>query len=306
MKIKYAFIALILLFISTQSQAQYYFYDGTYYENDLLIETGITAGGMNALTDIGGRKGLGKRGMKDFNLKTTDFTGGLFVGLMYKNSIGLRLEANFGNVHSYDSILVKVAPTTNERYERNLSFRTPITEVLLLGEFHPFEMFGNYNQDKFPPVVSPYFIAGIGYYHFNPKGKLNGRWIDLKPLHTEGQGFSEYPHRREYSLHQINVPLGFGARYDISPHVNLRAELIHRILFTDYIDDVSVRYIDPALFSKYLSGTDLSNAIQLHDRSKPGAQTAHPDGIRGDPKHNDAYLSFTIKLGFTIGRDKRD
>ena len=305
MKFKFLLIAFILIAIANPLKAQYYFYDGNYYESDIFYEAGASIGAINALTDIGGRRGIGERGLKDFNIKTTDISGGVFFGIMYKNMIGFRLEAAFGTVRSWDSILVKVAPTTNERYERNLSFRTPITEIVLITEMHPFEMFGNYNQDKFPPVVSPYIVAGIGYYHFRPQGKLNGQFIDLKPLHTEGEGFAEYPNRKEYSLNQINIPLGFGARYDISPKLNIRAELMHRILFTDYLDDVSERYINPAVFSKYLSGTQLSQAIQMHDRSKPGAQTAHPDGIRGDPTHNDAYLTFSIKLGFTIGREKR-
>lgn len=305
MRYKFYLIAFVLIAFTSQAKAQYYFYDGNYYESDLFFEVGASVGAINALTDIGGRRGIGTRGLKDFNIKTTDITGGLWVSAMHRNSVGFRLEATIGTVRSWDSILVKVAPTTGERYERNLSFKTPITEVVLIAEMHPFEMFNDYNQDKFPPVVSPYVLAGIGYYHFRPRGYLNGQFIDLKPLHTEGQGFAEYPDRKEYKLNQFNIPVGFGARYDLSPGVNIRAELLHRFLFTDYLDDVSSRYINPAVFSKYLSGTQLSNAIQMHDRSKPGAQTAHPDGIRGDPKQNDAYLTFNIKLGFTIGREKR-
>ena len=80
---------------------------------------------------------------------------------------------------------------------------------------------------------------------------------------------------------------------------------MYRILMTDYLDDVSGRYIDPTVFTNYLSGTKLNQALLLNDRHKPGAETAHPDGIRGNPKNNDAYLGFSIKLGLTLGRERR-
>jgi hypothetical protein len=78
-----------------------------------------------------------------------------------------------------------------------------------------------------------------------------------------------------------------------------------RFLQTDYLDDVSGRYIDPAIFAKYLSGQDLTNALLLNDRAiKPQAETAHPGGIRGNPKNNDAYITFNVKLGLTLGRER--
>ena len=302
---KYKFLFFFLLLIAgSQLKAQYYFYNGDFYEADIVYEIGGSLGAMNAMTDLGGRKGPGKNSVKDFNLKTTEFSGGLFFGIMYKNAIGFRLEATFGEVHGYDSILKAVAPTTTQRYERNLSFRSNITEIVAVAEFHPFEMFVNYNDETFPPVVSPYIVAGIGYYHFNPQAKLNNSYVDLQPLHTEGQGFAEYPRAKEYKLNQWNIPLGIGARYDLSPILNIRAEFMYRFLMTDYLDDVSTRYVDPAVFTNYLSGTKLNQALLLNDRHKPGAETAHPDGIRGNPKNNDAYMSFSIKLGLTLGRER--
>ncbi len=304
MKVKFI-IFLVLLVSAGQLKAQYYFYDGNYYEDAFVYEIGGSFSLMNAMTDVGGRKGLGKRGVKDFNLKNTMIGGGIFFDAMYKNSIGLRIEGTFGSIHAYDSILKKVAPTTNQRYERNLSFRSTIAEVSLLAEIHPFYIFGNYNDDHYPPAVSPYLLAGIGYFHFNPQAKLNNTYIDLQPLHTEGQGFAEYPRAKEYKLSQFNFPVGIGGRYDLSPLVNIRAELVYRFLQTDYLDDVSGRYIDPSVFAKYLSGTQLTQALLLNDRHKPGAETAHPDGIRGNPKNNDAYITFNIKLGLTLGRERR-
>jgi hypothetical protein len=305
MKLKlFAFFFLVLA--GSQLKAQYYFYDGNYFDRDVVFELGGSLGLMNAMTDVGGRKGRGKNGVKDFNLKNTQFGGGLFFGVMYKNAVGLRIEGTFGSIHAYDSILKNVAPTTNQRYERNLSFRSSISEISLMVELDPFYIFGNYNDDHYPPAISPYLVAGVGYFHFNPQAKLNRNYVDLQPLHTEGQGFAEYPNVKEYKLNQINFPAGIGARYDLSPVLNLRAEFVYRFLTTDYLDDVSGRYIEPSVFANYLSGTKLTQAILLNDRHKPGAETAHPDGIRGNPKNNDAYITFSVKLGLILGRERRN
>lgn len=307
MKIKIVFLFLLFLNFGYQSKAQYYFYNGDYYEADFVFEVGGSFGAMNAMTDLGGRKGVGKKGIKDFNLKNTQICGGLFFSVMFKNAIGIRIEGNFGSVKAYDSILKKVAPSTIGRYERFLSFRSPISEIYAVAEIHPFELLVNYSTDRYPPVVSPYLLAGVGYFKFKPQAVLNGNFIDLQPLHLEGQGFAEYPHVKNYKLSQINFPVGIGARYDITPIINVRTEILYRFLTTDYLDDVSGKYIDPQVYSKYLSGNDLTHAILLNDRHIPGAvySTAHPNGVRGNPKNNDAYITFSIKLGITIGRERR-
>lgn len=305
MKIKLFFFFLLII-ACNGLKAQYYFYDGNYYESDVVYEIGGSMGAMNAFTDLGGRKGLGKKFVKDFNFKNTQFCGSIFFSAVYKNEFALRLEGTFGTVEAYDSILASAKDNSEERYYRNLSFRSSISEIALMAEFHPFYIFGNYNDDRYPPAVSPYVVAGIGYFHFNPQAKLNGNWVDLQPLHTEGEGFAEYPNVKNYKLSQINFPLGIGARYDVSAIINLRAEIVTRFLTTDYLDDVSGRYIDPSVFANYLSGVQLNEALLLNDRHKPGAETAHPGGIRGNPKNNDSYITFNIKLGLTLGRERRN
>ena len=305
MKIKLIIFSLLII-TGNQLKAQYYFYNGNYYDANIVYEIGGSIGAMNAMTDLGGKAGIGKRGLKDFNLKNTYLSKSAFIGVMYKNKIGLRVEATFGKVSGNDHDLKSVAPSTEGRYERNLSFESPITEIVGVLELHPLELLIDYDNDRMPPVVSPYLVGGIGYFKFNPRTQLNGQWIDLKPLHTEGQGFPEYPKVKDYKLTQINFPVGLGVRYELSPIVNLRAEMMYRYLMTDYLDDVSGRYIEPSVFAKHLSGIQLAHALLLNDRHIPGAahSTAHPNGIRGNAS-NDAYISFNIKMGITLGRERR-
>ena len=308
-------IAVFLAAFVQKSSAQFYFYDNSHFDTPLTFEFGASVGVMNCLTDVGGKGGLGKTFVKDLNVGNNQLNGSLYLSALYKYAIGLRLEGTFGNIKAYDSILKNVKAISQGRYERGLQFRSKITEVSMVAEFHiryilrSFLFEDDLNIDDQPPLFSPYLAAGIGYFSFNPQAKLNDNWIDLQPLSTEGQGFAEYPNRKPYKLSQVNFQLGVGIKYELSPKINLRAEFIHRILQTDYLDDLSTRYVDPKLFGKYFSGTQLSNALALNDRrSRTDPEyPISPNGgqIRGNPKNNDSYFTFNFKMGLTLGRESR-
>jgi hypothetical protein len=167
-------------------------------------------------------------------------------------------------------------------------------------------MFRDY-EDVDPPRISPYVVFGIGYFSFEPQAKLNGQWYSLQPLRTEGQGFKEYPDRKPYELSQINFGIGAGVKYEINTLFNARLEVNHRILRTDYLDDVSKEYIDPTLFYNYLPVNRAAIAEQLANRKgelNPNDATSTGDQ-RGDPKDNDAYFTIQLKFGFMFGRQTR-
>jgi hypothetical protein len=228
---------------------------------------------------------------------------------MYNDVIGFRLEGTFGQVIGYDSILKKVAASTYGRYERNLSFKSRISELQLGFEIHPL-FFKNYmDADEDPPRLSPYAIIGAGVYSFDPQAKLNGQWYSLQPLHLEGQGFAEYPDRKTYQLTQFNLIAGGGLKYEINSVFNARLEFVQRILTTDYLDDVSnYEYVDPTLFYKYLTPNKAAIAQQLYNRTnevKPGDVTFFENLQRGDPNNKDSYFTIQLKIGLMLGRSKR-
>lgn len=305
-RIFYLLSCCLLFMLQTKNaNAQYYFYDDDFYDSPFLFEIGASVGAMNCLTDIGGAKGVGKRFVKDLNLGTTSVSGGVFINAIYKNAVALRLEGAFGKISANDNVLKNVDPLdiAFQRYNRNTSFRSKITEISLVTELHPLFIFINYEErESDPPQLSPYLLAGVGYYTFNPQTELNGKWIDLQPLSTEGQGFKEYPDRKVYKLQQINIPVGLGLKYELSRMVNLRGEFVYRVLQTDYLDDVSTTYVDPTLYSNYFTGTKLANAVILSDRQI--TKVTGPGGKRGSPKQNDAFFSVNLKLSLTIGRQK--
>lgn len=287
-------------------KAQYYYYNNKYYETDVVMEFGVTGGIMNSFTDLGGKKGAGKNFIKDLRWKPARAAFGGYVMANYKDVLGMRLEATFGKVVGYDSILKNVASSTFGRYERNLSFESRISEFHLGLEFYPLNL-KNHDTDEEPSRLSPYGTLGVGYFSFDPQAKLNGQWYSLQPLRTEGQGFKEYRDRKPYKLHQINYTLGMGLKYELSPLFNIRVELLHRILTTDYLDDVSTTYIDPNLFYSYLTSSQAAIAQKLYNRKgelNPNDDTAIGDQ-RGDPKDKDAYFTMMVKFGFVFGRRSR-
>jgi hypothetical protein len=310
-------VSAVLTGFVKSASAQYYFYDNNYYDAPLMFEFGASFGGMNCLTDVGGRKGLGKRFIKDLVVGNTRPNASVYLSATYKDAVAIRLEGTFGSVKAYDSVLKNVRASSQGRYERNLHFRSKITEIALIAEFHPLFIFINWPaKDNEPPKLSPYISAGIGYFSFNPQAKgIGDQWVDLEPLRLEGQGLDAFPERKPYKLAQLNFPLGMGVRYELSSLLTFRAELLYRILTTDYLDDVSTRYIDKGYFGNPVdgfgfTGADLANAIALgsNDRNNPGGPTGKfrktQGGIRGDPKDNDSYFSFNLKLGLNIGRER--
>ena len=295
------FCLLVVAFIGGRVCSQYYFYSANRLEPEWRMETGIQLGAMNCLTDLGGQKGNGKKFLRDVNWNCSKPFAGWYLSFTHRDLFGIRLSFAMGSVKAYDSLLKHKGDPATLRYKRNLHFQSKITEWSTSVEFHPLYLWPNKN-----PRLSPYGLLGIGVFRFNPEARLNGEWIELQPLHTEGQGFKEYPNKAQYNLTQFIIPVGVGAKYELSDVMVCRLELEYRILFTDYLDDVSNQYIDPTLFYKYLPPEKAELAHRLADRSEeidPAHQT-HPGAIRGNPGNKDAYFSLNLKLGFILNRKK--
>ena len=295
----------VIVSFAHTTAAQYYFYDDERLETALLWEAGGSVGVMNCFTDLGGRKGIGKGFVKDLNRQHYNFAGGFYIGALFQQAIGGRLEATFGKVSASDKVLEGDRSAARARYQRNLHFRSRIAELALLAELHPLTFFQSSGQG--PSYFSPYMIGGIGVFRFKPEAFTGQEWVALQPMRTEGQGFAQYPDRKPYQLTQVNFPLGIGVRYEVSALLNARLEVVHRILNTDYLDDVSREYIDPALFANNPAVPSAELAAQLADRRRE----LHPSTLtragekRGNSAHNDAYFTVQVKLGLHIGRMKR-
>jgi hypothetical protein len=275
---------------------------------DFKVEAGLNFGPTTFLGDLGGNAGYGTKGLKDVNLPVTKMMKGVFITAYPNNWLGFRFGAEYTYLEGADSLIHTNGINELYRKERNLDFRSDVWEAYGAIELFPI-MLMKHNDPDYTPRFRPYFFAGVGVFHFDPMGSLteNGitTWYHLQPLHTEGEGFPEYPDRKNYALTQINIPMGGGLKYFASDRMNISLEVLYRKTFTDYIDDVSTTYIDPSLFDKYLSPANAAIAKQIYDKI-PSSQISGysrfaPGEQRGNPNNTDAYFSILLKFGFRLG-----
>jgi len=274
------------------------------YQN--TTDLGFTVGPMVVLSDLGGHIGRGTTFLKDYNMNRTKLAFGAYLTVYPAQWLGFRFSATYGSVAASDADITSHGGDEDTRKARNLDFRSKIIEGSAMVEVYP-TVFLEDESDDVTGRLRPYGVIGLGAYHFNPQGSYRNQygdvvWVDLKPLHTEGEGFAEYPGRKNYSLTQLNIPMGAGVKYFFSENLNISFEIIHRKLFTDYLDDVSGRYIDPTLFDKYLSPSQAVIAKYMSNKSAQGYNTPGygKNDKRGDPTQNDAYFTAQFKIGFRI------
>ena len=206
-------------------------------------------------------------------------------GLMYRLNRNARMAYRFnytyGNLAAFDSDS-KIPQNVN----RNLNFKTAIHEVVGGLEFY----FKSYQlgNPRYPETF--YFLAQLGVFYMNPKTDVNGEWIALQPLGTEGQ-----IGKKRYNNYQLCVPLGMGYKFSIGKIMAVNFDISIRKTFTDYIDDVGS--------NSYASEADFINhdepelSYSLSNRSLDGSRTER----RGNETTKDWYVyagaCLTIKLG---------
>ena len=271
-------------------------------------EVGFNFGPSFFLGDLGGNSGKGTNDIKDINFEFTKLMKGIFITMYPKKWVGLRVAADVTYLEGSDAIINTTGINELWRKQRNLDFKTTVYEGYIALEIFPTMLLNS--KSEYEPRLRPYGLVGIGVFHFNPMGSLtdaagNKTWYYLHPLRLEGQGMPEYPYSKPYKLTQINIPLGAGLKYYASERINVSMEVLYRKTFTDYIDDVSTKYIDPNSYTKYLSGQEATLAYKLSDKSigiiYPG-MTRYPAGTqRGDVKKADTYFSVVLKVGVRLG-----
>lgn len=294
-----AVLAVILIVSSLSSTAQVIsFADGKY-------EAGINIGPSFFLGDLGGSVGVGKPFVKDLDFPLTKLNKGVYFNYYPAEWVGLRAAFNHMVLEGNDAEAPSKEINSNERYMRNLSFRSSVLEAYIAAEVYPTVFFEG--REELQGKFRPYGVIGIGGFKFNPKAKYNNQWVKLQPLRLEGQGFAEYPDSKPYKLTQMEIPMGLGVKYYIKENMYVGLEILHRQTFTDYVDDVSKDYyVDKNTFQNYLSPNDAAMARALYYRGKypyivQNGGSVDPSSIqRGDPTENDAFFSTMLKIGWRL------
>lgn len=260
------------------------------------------------------------------------------VGISFTHRFGPRysLTAGFayGTLRGADTESADAGDQSNGkfRYNRNLSFRNRIKELSVIAHFDLFPNMATYiSRVKW----TPYVFAGVAVFHHNPQAKapefdLNGNplpqageWVDLQPLGTEGQYANLDPSAQNhgikpYKLIQPAIPMGIGARFRINELMDIAGEIGFRYLFTDYIDDVSAKYVNLDVFGTNELARAMSyRTTELLGPPPPigsgGADSGgytvwsgyghdHRDNLRGNSSDNDIYMMTTVRLTYIVGK----
>ena len=217
-------------------------------------------------------------------------------GIVYRYNISprwaVKADFMFGEVSGSDAV-------TNGGYERNLSFRSPITEFSVVGELNFLRLYNTVGQNHF----APYIFAGLTLFSFNPTAEYpDGTVYELQSLGTEGQGLEGMPEK--YSLTHFAIPFGIGLRVNIGRYVCIGAEWGFRYTFTDYLDDVGGRYYDNDLLREQ-RGDIIANMAdrtpELFDEHGNALPLHQAGEQRGNSTTHDLYsfagVTVTVRFG---------
>lgn len=310
---------------SNYAQREYYWDNPAIpYIEDRGFSLGVTLGQSDLWGDVGTQSVMDHYLNNNYTsdiLGNLRAMGGFFVRYTHVPGISFRLGVNYGTVYATDKWNEEKALKAEhigedpyQRYIRNLDAHTNIWEGQFLFEFSPLRLsnweFGRVAKMRF----QPYLLMGVSGFHFNPKGTLldlktgNETLVDLHPMRTEGQGFVApgYEFPEPYSRWSYAAVGGIGFKVDIGRALCLGLEYQLRYTFTDYLDDVSGRYIDPQHFDiGYMNEFGRNELVKnMADRSReilPGYRHAGGE-FRGDPNNKDMFSTLSLMFFWKIDK----
>lgn len=268
-------------------------------------DVGLSLGGANYLGDIGGQEQTRRDFIWDMHLNQTNVALGAYA--RYKYSRRLSFAGNF----TYLQIGTADWNSSNPaRVARNLHFRNRMVELGGRAELTLFYDSDVQGRGYDNPDFRFYVFGGVSVFHHRPEARVmdassesfSQTWHDLRPLRTEGQ-------TEAYSEFGIAIPAGFGLYFTFNKIWRLSWEISWRTTFTDYLDDISGTYADPASLQSDLARALASQSNQgiVSQIDDPLAGSVNDHGYvegfatkRGDPTNNDSYLTTQVSIGRVI------
>jgi hypothetical protein len=206
-------------------------------------------------------------------------------------AVNYRLAERFSIRGEVDLYRISGKQAGGPIWYNNLSFRSDNPAGYVALQVDIFQ----YSDDRF---LKPYLFSGLGITGINPKAKYEGKWQSLPSLMTEGVSYNRTT--------RIAI-IGFGTSWKYDERWSFAVELSDNFANSDYLDDVSTVYPDPAGMSQL--------ALRLSDR-RPELDPAtlpvgfaarnEPGNQRGNSKVKDSYGFLSFRAEYLIGtRAKR-
>jgi hypothetical protein len=269
------------------------------------LEYGIGTGVSNYLGEIGGGLKKGRPFLMDVKFAKSRWNEQAYIRYKFDPIFSAKVMFNYLRIEGDD----KLTANPGRQY-RNLSFRNEIYDLegtlqwLFLNTNKPMGVYSRTNI-----FLTAYLFAGVGAFHHNPKALYQGNWVALQPLKTENVAYSKWGYC---------IPLGVGAFVTLTKgrrSHRFGLEVNWRYTNTDYLDDVSTNWVDPALLSSSLSAA-LSNRNPEVERQPDGMQYNYgfqgvdKDGravnqaLRGNKNNKDSYISINVTYGIALKNGK--
>src|ERR1051326_3272649 len=253
-------------------------------------EMGFATGASNYLGEMGGKAGTRRDFMLDMKFPETKNAAGYFVRYKAKHNIYVKGSTSWNRISGADAL-----SSNPGRRGRNLSFRNEIYEMSVTGQYAFYERYHVGKHYQLNNNFMAYVFTGIAGFYHNPQAEFNGEWVDLQPLKTEGQA-------KPYHLMQMAIPAGTGFFFTMKKY-RVGWEINWRTTFTDYLDDVSTVYPEASELGSNLA-SELSNRndelVYSKNSDLPAPQNYAAGSKRGDPTHNDSYVTTSFNIGYLI------
>ncbi|MBI3509617.1 MAG: hypothetical protein HY064_03065 [Bacteroidetes bacterium] len=267
------FFVSAVFFLPLISSAQYFW------------DAGFHAGASNYLGDMGGNQLTRRDFVSDMKLTQTRMSAGTFVRYRINPMLSVQADLNWTRIAGDDKL-----SSNPGRNGRNLSFRNDIFEMTAQAQYFFYEVNDLGHTYRYRNNFRAYVGLGVGAAYHNPKTLYDGNWVALRPLETEGN---------HYTTITAVIPASAGFYVTLNKHYRIGWNLTWRTTFTDYLDDVSTTYKDPSQLKSPLSA-ELANRTDELNVTNAFAENFTPGNKRGDPTHNDSYLTTSVDMSYVI------
>ncbi len=278
-------------------------------------DVGVHVGASNYLGEMGGKEKPRRDFIWDMKLNQTRWALGGFARykvnrMLSINSGILYLRIQGADIHS----------SNPARVGRNLNFRNDMFEWYIRPEFTLYQDNDLGGRGRYRTDFRLFAYVGAALYYHNPRGQINrdGDFYDLQPLTTELEDYSQFG---------AAIPAGIGFHFTKKRRHRFGFDFGWRTTFTDYLDDASTTYKDVSALDPLT--TDLYDQrpyLVDIDPGTPGDQvettsgdvvtvpsiyqygywdnesglSKPSDNKRGDPTHNDSYLTMTFTYSYVL------
>lgn len=254
-------------------------------------DVGFHIGGANYLGEMGGKDEPRRDFVWDMKLSQTRWAVGGFARRKINRLLSVNAGLMYLRIQGADELTEDYRP----RRGRNLNFRNDMLELYVRPEFTIYQDNDLGGRGRYKLDFRLFGYVGAALYYHNPKGQINreGDFYALQPLTTE---------LVDYSRIGFAIPAGIGFHFTKKRRHRFGWDMGWRTTFSDYLDDASTVYADPALLPSQLAIdlADQSSYAYALDPTLPHPNNYKEGAIRGDPTHNDSYLTMTFTYSYVL------